>query len=102
MLSYKHPKSDSILFNSTLLDTFSTCEYSAFKYNCQLSIHSNAMLVYISFISLLHTPCSLRLRPTDFFPLTAVGKEMKQIYLSSFFLKVTSKRYLKLSLQQDI
>lgn len=35
--------------------------------------------VFISFISLLYTPCSLRLEPTDFPPpQTAVGREMKQ------------------------
>lgn len=77
MLSYEHPKSDSILFNSTLLDTFSTW---VLGFQTQLPTFSSfqhyASLRFFYFIATY--TLFFKIEAYWFSPLTAVGKEMKQ------------------------
>lgn len=77
MLSNKHPKSDSILFNSTLLDTFSTW---VLGFQIQLptfnSFQRYASLHFFYFIATY--TLFFKIEAYWFPPPTAVGKEMKQ------------------------
>lgn len=101
MLSYKHPKFDSILFNSTLLDTFSTW---VLGFQIQLptfnSFQRYASLHFFYFIATY--TLFFKIEAYWFFPLTAVGKEMKQnIFIiilfqgNKTFKAIVTTRYLK-------